>query len=210
MATQLKNAAGEYVTVEAGESCNLTGTLKGTEGNTITSVTTLKLTLFDETTGAIINSRDEQDVNGVNGGTFTAGNYVLELDSADTVAVGELEDTKTQNRVARIEFTYSDGDTTRKGIEEFFFPVYKPKTTSGIGSGANQITLTVTDSTGNPVPEATVYVTTDLAGQATVAGPVITTTSGVTPTLYLDAGTFYSWSEATNYSFTNPQKFTVS
>ena len=72
MATQLKNAAGEYVTVEAGESCNLTGTIKGTEGNTITSVTTLTLTLFDEETGAIINSRDKQNVNGANGGTFTS------------------------------------------------------------------------------------------------------------------------------------------
>tara|TARA_Y100001968_G_C19356678_1_gene717565 strand:+ start:579 stop:1211 length:633 start_codon:yes stop_codon:yes gene_type:complete len=210
MPTQLQNSSGEYVTVESGESCNLSGTLKAATGATVTTITALTITLFDETTGAIINSRDSQDVNGANGGTFSSGDYTIALDSADTTAVGELEDTKSQNRIARIEFTYYDGDSTRKGIEEFFFPVYKPKTTSGIGSGANQITLTVTDSSGNPVPEATVYVTTDLAGQATVAGPVITTTSGVTPTLYLDAGTFYSWSEATNYTFTNPQKFTVS
>ena len=84
------------------------------------------------------------------------------------------------------------------------------KTTIGVGSGANEITLTVTDSSANPVAEATVYVTTDLAGQNVVAGPVITNVSGVTPTLFLDAGTYYSFSSHADYTFTNPQTVTVS
>jgi len=210
MTTQLKNAAGEYVTIQSGESCNLTGTLKSTEGATITSIATLTLTLYDSATGAIINSRNAQNVNGVNGGSFTSGNYVIELDSADTTAVGDIADNSSQVRVARIEFTYSDGDTTRKGIEQFSFKVEKMKTAIGVGSGSNEITLTVTNSSSNPVAEASVYVTTDIAGQNVVAGPVLTDVSGVTPTLNLDAGKYYSWSEHADYTFTNPQDFTVS
>tara|TARA_Y100000401_G_scaffold22789_1_gene15381 strand:+ start:221 stop:853 length:633 start_codon:yes stop_codon:yes gene_type:complete len=210
MPTQLKNSAGDYVTINSGESCNLSGTLKDTAGATITSISTLKLTLFDESSGAIINSRKNQDVNGANGGTFSSGTFTIELDGSDTTAVGDIEDTKTQNRIARIQWSYSDGDSTRTNEQEFYFPIYKPKTTTGAGSGSNEITYTVTDSSSNPVGEATVYISSDLAGEAIVAGPVLTDVSGVTPTLYLDAGTYYSWSSHADYSFTNPAKFTVS
>ena len=210
MVTALKNTAGDYITIQSGESCNLTGSVKSTEGVTITSLTTFTVTLYDATSGAIINSRNKQNINGVNGGTFTSGDYVLELDSSDTTAVGDIEDDTTQDRIARFEFTYDDGDSTRTGIDEFSFKIEKMKTTIGVGSGANEITLTVTDSSANPVAEATVYVTTDLAGQNVVAGPVITNVSGVTPTLFLDAGTYYSFSSHADYTFTNPQTVTVS
>ena len=210
MPTQLKNSAGDYVTINSGESCNLSGTLKDTAGATITSISTLKLTLFDESSGAIINSRKNQNVNGANGGTFSSGTFTIELDGSDTTAVGDIEDTKTQNRIARIQWSYSDGDSTRTNEQEFYFPIYKPKTTTGAGSGSNEITYTVTDSSSNPVGEATVYISSDLAGEAIVAGPVLTDVSGVTPTLYLDAGTYYSWSSHADYSFTNPAKFTGS
>jgi hypothetical protein len=209
MATQLKNSSGEYVTVNDGESCNFSGTLKDTAGTTVSTISSLKLTLLDETTGAIINSRDNQDVNGANGGTFSAGVFTVEFDGDDTAAVGEIADGKSQNRIARMAWEYSDGDTTRKGIQEFLFPVYKMKTTTGAGTGSVGITLTQTDSSGNPVPEASLWVTTDLAGQNIVAGPVITTVSGITPTLNLNPGTYYSWSSHTDYTFTNPSKFTV-
>jgi len=211
MPTQLKNSSGEYVTVDAGSSCNLSGTLTAATGSTITSITTLTLTLFDEATASIINSRDDQNINGVNGGTFSDGDFTIELNPADTVDVGEIADTNTQNRVARIKWTYNDGDgTERTGIQEFYFPIYKTQTTEGVGTGSVEITYTVTDSSSNPVGEATVFISSDLAGEAIVAGPVITDVSGVTPTLYLDAGTYYSWSSHADYSFTNPATFTVS
>ena len=210
MSTALKNSSGEYITIESGESCNLTGTLKSTEGETVTSVSSLTITLYDKSSGTIINSRNSQTVNNVNGGTFSAGVYTIELDGADTEAVGEVADGSSQERIARIEWGYSDGDSTRTGIEEFSFLVHKMVTAIGVGTGANQITLTVTDSSSNPVAEATVHVSTDLAGQQIVAGPVFTNVSGVTPTLYLDTGEYYSWSSHTDYSFTNPSKFTVS
>ena len=210
MATKLKNASGEYVTIQAGESANLTGTLKDATGATLLSVSTFTLTLYDNTTGAIINSRKDQDVNNANGGTVTSGNYTVELDANDTAAVGDIAENKDQIRVARLTFTYNDGDSVRTGIEEFTFKVERLKETVGTGSGSNDVTLTVTDASSNPVAEATVYVTSDLAGQEIVAGPVITNVSGVTPTLKLNVGTFYQWATHDGYSFTNPVKFTVS
>lgn len=210
MATKLKNASGEYVTIQAGESANLTGTLKDATGATLLSVSTFTLTLYDNTTGAIINSRKDQDVNNANGGTVTSGVYTVELDASDTAAVGDIAENKDQVRVARLKFTYNDGDSVRTGIEEFTFKVERLKETVGTGSGSNDVTLTVTDASSNPVPEATVYVTSDLAGQEIIAGPVITNVSGVTPTLKLNVGTFYQWATHDEYSFTNPIKFTVS
>ena len=209
MKTQLKNSSGQYVTINDGESCNFSGTLKDTSGTTVSTISSLKLTLLDETTGAIINSRDNQDVNGVNGGTFSAGAFTVEFDGSDTAAVGEIADGKTQNRVARMAFEYSDGDSTRKGIQEFYFPIYKMKTTSGAGTGSVEITLTQTDSSGDPVPEASVWVTSDLAGQNTVAGPVITNVAGVTPTINLNPGVYYWWASHSDNTFTNPSKITV-
>ena len=210
MATKLKNASGEYVTIQAGESANLTGTLKDATGATLLSVSTFTLTLYDNTTGAIINSRKDQDVNNANGGTVTSGNYTVELDANDTAAVGDIAENKDQIRVARLTFTYNDGDSVRTGIEEFTFKVERLKETVGTGSGSNDVTLTVADASSNPVAEATVYVTSDLAGQEIVAGPVITNVSGVTPTLKLNVGTFYQWATHDGYSFTTPVKFTVS
>jgi poly-gamma-glutamate capsule biosynthesis protein CapA/YwtB (metallophosphatase superfamily) len=210
MVTKLKNSAGNYVTIQAGESCNLTGTLKDTGASTVTSPLTFTLTLYDEKTGAIINSRNGQDVLNTNGGAVTSGAYTVELDSSDTAAVGDIEDGGTQNRIARLEFTYNDGDSDRKGIEEFLFTVEKMKTAVGVGSGANEVTLTVTDASTNPVAEARVWVTSDKAGQTIVGGPVITGDDGITPTLNLDSGTYYSWTEHDDFSFTNPHTLTVS
>ena len=54
MATQLKNAAGEFVTIQAGESANLTGTLKDASQTTLASVSTFTITLFDQATSACL------------------------------------------------------------------------------------------------------------------------------------------------------------
>ena len=78
MSTALKNSSGEYITIQSGESCNLTGTLKSTEGETVSSVSSLTITLYDKASGTIINSRNSQNVNNVNGGTFSAGVYTIE------------------------------------------------------------------------------------------------------------------------------------
>jgi len=209
MATRLKDSSGDFVTLQENESCNLTGTLKDTSGATVTSPATFTLTLLDEASGAIVNSRKDQDVLNANGSTVSSGVYTIELDTSDTAIIGDLTEGTTQNRIARLKFTWDDGDSTRTGREEFFFPVEKAIEAIGVGSGSNEVQLTVTDANADAVPDVAVHVTSDKAGTVTVAGPVMTDANGQTPTLNLDAGTFYRWAVKTGWTFTNPTAITV-
>lgn len=208
MATKLKDSSGQFVTIQAGESCNLTGTLKDTAGATVTPLS-FTISLFDYASGVIVNSRKEQDVLNANGGTVTAGVYEVELNGSDTQIVGTLSAGETQQRVARFSYTWSDSGNTRTGVEEFVFPVESLTTALDVGSGASEITVTITDASDNPVGGAIVYLTSDVAGQVIVAGPVFTTSAGLTPTLSVDTGAAYRWASATGYTFTNPQSLTV-
>jgi len=210
MVTRLKDSNDDYITIQEGESCNLKGTLKDTGGDTISSPATLTLTLYDESTGVIVNSRNEQNVLNLNGGSVTSGNYVIELDSSDTQIVGSLTEGERQVRVARLSFTWNDGDGIRTGIEEFSFPIQRLKSTVGVGSGSQEVVITITDADGDPVPEARVYIASDEAGTDVVAGAVMTDKDGATPTLNLDAGTYYRFAEKNGFTFSNPEKITVS
>lgn len=76
-------------------------------------------------------------------------------------------------------------------------------TTPAAGAGAITWTYTLTDSTtGLPIADADVWVTTDLAGLNIIAAGK-SDQAGVT-TFYLDAGTVYAWRSKSGYSFTNP------
>ena len=73
--------------------------------------------------------------------------------------------------------------------------------TTGAGASAN--TFTVQDGSGNPLPNAHVWATTDLAGTTTVASALSNALGRVT--FYLDAGvTYYIWKQKEGYDFTNP------
>ena len=205
MATRLKDSSGDFVTIQEGESCNITGTLKDTAGSTVPSPITFTISLLDESTGAIVHSRKDQDVLS----SVSAGAYSVELDAADNSIIGDLDEQTTQNRIVRLKFTWNDGDSTRTGLEEFFFPVEKTIDAIGVGSGANEVQLTVTDADGDAVPDVAVHVTSDKAGTALVAGPVMTDANGQTPTLNLDTGTLYRWALKDEYTFTNPTAITV-
>lgn len=210
MPTRLKDSLGDHVSVNAGESCNLKGALKDTEGNAITSPQTLKITLYDQKSGVVVNSRKDQSVLNENGGVVTSGAYTIELDPDDTAIIGDVKEKETQIRVVRLSFTWNDGDSVRTGIEEFEIPIEQMKETIGVGSGSEQVTITITDTDGSPVPDVEVYVTTDEAGSNVVAGVVMTGANGQTPSIYLDAGTYYRFATREGYSFTNPTEIVVS
>ena len=73
--------------------------------------------------------------------------------------------------------------------------------TAGPGASAN--TFTVRDSSGNPLSNAHVWVTIDLAGTTTVASGLSNALGQVT--FYLDAGvTYYVWKQKEGYDFINP------
>jgi len=87
--------------------------------------------------------------------------------------------------------------------------VTNPVTTTGSGTGAITYIYNITDSsTGLPLPDVLVNVSTDISGVNLVATG--TTDSFGNITFYLDAGDYYFWSYKDGYSFVNPDLEEVS
>lgn len=88
------------------------------------NLATLTLTLFEASAGRILNNRSAQNVLGANGGTVESSSVRIRLQPLDnaitlpTLAVGGVE-----WHVARLNYTWNDGVTTRTGIEEVRFGV---------------------------------------------------------------------------------------
>lgn len=80
----------------------------------------------------------------------------------------------------------------------------------GQGSGGCRFLYTVTNQDKvTPIADVNVYVTTDVAGNTIVAGPILTNASGQV-LFYLNSGVqYYLWRSKSGYVFTNPdlQKF---
>lgn len=77
-----------------------------------------------------------------------------------------------------------------------------------IGPGSNLITVTVNDTSDDPLENVDVWVTTDEAGTNVIAGTLKTNASGQV-SFMLDAGTYYIWRQLGGYNFTNPQEYEV-
>jgi len=78
----------------------------------------------------------------------------------------------------------------------------------GAGSGAITWVYNLKDNLGAPVADATIWVTSDLAG-ANVLASGLTDAYG-NATFYLDAGVVYVWGAKSGYNFINPDLETVS
>lgn len=88
-------------------------------------------------------------------------------------------------------------------------PVYFTIATSTLQGGAVTWVYNLTDSaTGDPIPNADVWATTDAGGDTVVARGVTDAFGNVT--FYLDAGTYYIWRELAGWTFVNPDIETVS
>ena len=75
------------------------------------------------------------------------------------------------------------------------------------GTGASQVTITVTDGSSNLVADCEVWITSDLGGTTVVAGPLVTDDNGQAEFL-LDVGvTYYGWRRKSGVNFTNPVTF---
>lgn len=80
---------------------------------------------------------------------------------------------------------------------------------NNVGAGAIAWTITVQRSDNSqPIANAEVWVSTDLAGTNVVAGTLVTNNFGQV-TFYLDAGTYYVWIADEGYTGTNPTQITV-
>lgn len=96
-------------------SAKLTAILKDETGAAVSSalLTTFTLTLYDKATGAIINSRDDQNVLNANNVTVdTSGNVVWTLQPADNII---LDDSlNREHHRALFEWSWATGTKTGK------------------------------------------------------------------------------------------------
>jgi hypothetical protein len=76
------------------------------------------------------------------------------------------------------------------------------------GSGGSQFIYVLTETgTGDPIPDADIWATTDSAGQVVVASGRTNQQGQVI--FWLDPGTVYIWRQKTGWNFTNPDTETV-
>lgn len=73
---------------------------------------------------------------------------------------------------------------------------------SSHGVGAITWVYNLVDTGGDPIPDADVWVTSDIAGTDVLASGRTDQYGNVT--FYLDAGTVYVWSQKTGFTFPNP------
>ena len=84
-------------------------------GNAIagSSLTTLTLTVYDKSTGDVINSRDAQDVLNTNGVTVDgSGNLIWVIDPDDNAIVTSTS--KVEKHIALFEWTWDSGNKEGK------------------------------------------------------------------------------------------------
>ena len=136
MLRTLTDGLDGILTIEQGDSLDLTlqvitVSVSGTGARTESVVNpsnllSLTVTLFAEADETIINSRTNQSILGVNGGTLEATLVRLRLQPNDNIIVdADLERGDVEYHVARFVFTWSDGVLTRTGVEEVRFAVRK-------------------------------------------------------------------------------------
>jgi len=81
------------------------------------SLDSLVVTLYDDLSDDIINTRDAQDILNANGGTVnSAGGLTLRLDPADTVIVDDAQDVETH--VALLEWQWTEDSIVYYGKQE--------------------------------------------------------------------------------------------
>lgn len=120
----LKDSDGVAAVFEEGSSSNIRGTFVDFEGTQIpkSAIITLLLTLFNYHTNEVINSREEQDILDLNGGEVsTEGELLLRLEPADNIINDDTKDEELH--VARLLWTWNDGEANRTGVKEVVFGV---------------------------------------------------------------------------------------
>lgn len=136
--------------------------------------------------------------------------------TADVSGVSELLLRLTEARAAlldnlsRLDRAITSTETNIRGADNRdLSSVYdKVDSTGGtVGSGADQVTLTIKDDDGNVVSNAAVWISTDSAETNIVAGTLYTNDAGQV-TFMLTAGeTYYCWRDHPSVNFDNPQSF---
>jgi hypothetical protein len=109
--------------------------------------------------------------------------------------------TQAETNADHVAFTFKNPSAVTKTINVY------PKV-SEAGIGADEVTITWTNTTtGLPVSDGDVWITSDSAGNNVVAGTLQTNSSGQV-TFLLDAGsTYYFWAQKDGVNSVNGQSF---
>lgn len=91
--------------IRQGSSGRITFTLNDASGSPIpaAAIQTLTLALYVTVSGTVINSRDDQDVKGVNGGALVDGGGTIDLVAADNIM--ESPTATVEAHTALLKFT---------------------------------------------------------------------------------------------------------
>jgi len=100
-------------------SAVFSGEVVDEDGELVTSLDTLKVTIFDKKTLNIINGRDQQSILNENGGTFSAGDLSFVLSRLDTVVYDQTRE--YEDHIVRFDFTYNEG--SRTGVTPFILRI---------------------------------------------------------------------------------------
>lgn len=77
-----------------------------------------------------------------------------------------------------------------------------------VGPGGVSYPVCVRDTSNNPIAGAQVWLTSDAGGRTTIAGTLITDSTG-TVTFEVPTGIYYLWRLAAGFTFPNPKSVTV-
>ena len=132
--TVIRTSDGDIESIEAGESATITATFSDLSGSDLatSAIQSMTATLLNASTGAVINSRNNQTILNANGGSVADSNgkatLTLKLSPSDNVnvgaAVGDLEE-----HYLLVTWTWNDGDgVTQTGKHEWLLYV-RPLTT---------------------------------------------------------------------------------
>jgi len=117
--------------------------------------------------------------------------YPVHLTLKTTDAVATVENIYTT--VTNIETTVNNIETVIEGMT---------------GPGADTVTMTIT-ADGDAVPDADVWITSDAAGDTTVAGVSQTNSDGEVAFLLDDGNTYYLWMQRDGFNSIQGQLFTA-
>ena len=101
----------------------------------------------------------------------------------------------------------STAETPGENAEVVSFDFTNPPYIIG-GPGSKEVIIEVRDDSNNPISGAEVWVTTDLAGNNTVAGTLLTDDFGIVKFM-LDVGIYYIWRDSPRFTFDNPYTINV-
>lgn len=169
----------------------------------VASLESLTLTLTDERTNVVINSRASQNVLNANNVTVDAnGVLIWSLQPEDNAIINtRLQMGEVESHFAVFKWKLLNG---KQGVHSLYIRVSRVET---VGLGTRVYSVQVNTAAGTALANAVGVLTTDITG--IVAVQETSSDSYGMLTFVVAPGTYYLWVTHPNHTFTNPQTVVV-